>query len=267
MDLVNSAGVDVSDWGSFEGGPARAASNPKYCYEWAFIEPHKLIVLNLWHAALETEGERIFQSLNYRKWAGELEAKGQHATWARRARSLDRACQTAWREKLPVRVIICDGNMRGEGSDEASEVNARELDPTPWAVTSYDWDTGACQVTRGAVPSQFADQFSDKPLTEQSVQQRIITGTAFVRSPAVRMAALQRSLGKCEYCNAPGFSTPDGRTYLETHHIQPLSEGGADAITNVIALCPNHHREAHFGNQGENMRIEMQEIVQRRNAQ
>jgi 5-methylcytosine-specific restriction enzyme A len=26
-----------------------------------------------------------------------------------------------------------------------------------------------------------------------------------------------------------------------------LASGGADEIENVIALCPNHHREAHFG--------------------
>jgi 5-methylcytosine-specific restriction protein A len=34
IDLVSAAGVDVSDWGNFKGGIAKAASNPKYCYEW-----------------------------------------------------------------------------------------------------------------------------------------------------------------------------------------------------------------------------------------
>ncbi|WP_407646473.1 HNH endonuclease [Henriciella aquimarina] len=40
---------------------------------------------------------------------------------------------------------------------------------------------------------------------------------------------------------------PSGALYLETHHIQPLAEGGADTLTNVIALCPNDHRKAHYG--------------------
>lgn len=39
----------------------------------------------------------------------------------------------------------------------------------------------------------------------------------------------------------------DGKIYLETHHIVPLSEDGLDTEKNVAALCPNHHREAHHG--------------------
>jgi hypothetical protein len=37
MDLVAAAGIDVSDWANFEGGQQKAASNPKYCYDWAFV--------------------------------------------------------------------------------------------------------------------------------------------------------------------------------------------------------------------------------------
>jgi 5-methylcytosine-specific restriction enzyme A len=32
-----------------------------------------------------------------------------------------------------------------------------------------------------------------------------------------------------------------------------LADGGPDHISNVIALCPNHHREAHFGTQRETL--------------
>lgn len=122
------------------------------------------------------------------------------------------------------------------------------------------------QVSTGTASNQFADQFERKLPAEKVAEQRAVIGVAFVRSPTVRMAALQRSGGQCEYCNTPGFKTPDGRIYLETHHIQPLSEGGADSIINVIALCPNHHREAHFGNQSGLMRAKMEEIIQKRNA-
>ena len=34
---------------------------------------------------------------------------------------------------------------------------------------------------------------------------------------------------------------------METHHIIALASDGADRVSNVIALCPGHHREAHFG--------------------
>lgn len=48
-------------------------------------------------------------------------------------------------------------------------------------------------------------------------------------------------------CGKHGFARPDGTIYLETHHIISLANDGADRITNVIALCAEHHREAHFG--------------------
>lgn len=51
----------------------------------------------------------------------------------------------------------------------------------------------------------------------------------------------------CEYCNTPGFMMSNNGIYLETHHLVPLAEGGLDRINNVVALCPNHHREAHYG--------------------
>lgn len=50
MDLVQEAGVSIDDWVNFKKGPNkdRAASNPKYCYDWAFVENGKVVVLNLW---------------------------------------------------------------------------------------------------------------------------------------------------------------------------------------------------------------------------
>ncbi|MNG32956.1 HNH endonuclease [compost metagenome] len=63
---------------------------------------------------------------------------------------------------------------------------------------------------------------------------------------------LLRSNGFCEYCGMPGFIKLNGNTYLETHHIVPLAENGHDHPSNMIALCPNDHREAHYGkNQAE----------------
>nr|WP_307993153.1 HNH endonuclease [uncultured Niameybacter sp.] len=38
---------------------------------------------------------------------------------------------------------------------------------------------------------------------------------------------------------------------MEEHHLIPLSEGGEDSLSNVFALCPNCHREMHFGQRKE----------------
>src|SRR5258707_492364 len=52
MDLVHEAGVDISDWPNFEGGASKAASNPRYCYDWSFVQPGKVVVLNVWYRAM-----------------------------------------------------------------------------------------------------------------------------------------------------------------------------------------------------------------------
>lgn len=73
----------------------------------------------------------------------------------------------------------------------------------------------------------------------------------YVRDPEVRRQVVERANGRCEYCDALGFKRSDGSHFVEAHHIIHLSKQGPDTLDNVIALCPNHHREAHFGADGE----------------
>jgi hypothetical protein len=81
----------------------------------------------------------------------------------------------------------------------------------------------------------------DSPVRE------LLQSWSYPRDPKVRDAVLARAQGCCEFCGAQGFLKPDGTRYLETHHIIALAAEGADRVTNVIGLCPNDHREAHFG--------------------
>lgn len=71
----------------------------------------------------------------------------------------------------------------------------------------------------------------------------------FRRNPDVAAAVFIRANGKCEQCknNAPFIRSTDGTPYLEVHHKIMLSEGGEDTVENTIAVCPNCHRELHFG--------------------
>lgn len=70
--------------------------------------------------------------------------------------------------------------------------------------------------------------------------------SAYYRSQAIRYYVVARSNGICEGCtsNAP-FSTKLG-PFLECHHVHRLADGGPDHPQNVVALCPNCHRRAHF---------------------
>lgn len=80
------------------------------------------------------------------------------------------------------------------------------------------------------------------PLRTQCTSERI------PRDPAVKAWVLETAKGDCEMCKLPGpFVTVDGENFLEVHHVRWLSQNGSDTITNAVALCPNCHREAHYG--------------------
>jgi 5-methylcytosine-specific restriction protein A len=72
---------------------------------------------------------------------------------------------------------------------------------------------------------------------------------AFERNPDVVAEVLQRAMGKCERCKAtaPFVRRKDNTPYLEVHHVVQLANGGEDTIENAEALCPNCHRELHYG--------------------
>ncbi len=68
--------------------------------------------------------------------------------------------------------------------------------------------------------------------------------------------AKRRARGTCQLCEKPApFRTRDGEPYLETHHIDPLTDGGEDVIENTVALCPNCHRKMHALNLPVDVRV------------
>lgn len=198
---------------------------------------------------LEEEDGRILHRGNFREDAEIQFARGRGNPWGRRARKLDEALQLAQRDDPAIRVILNAGNRRDRDDPEAkaSQVTERELDPEPWTLASYDAATGTHVLVRG-IAGPFIDQFVlSEPVGSEEARRREQAGLVYVRDARVRSAALLRAGGCCEYCDLPGFARADGPIYLETHHIAPLLEGGPDMAVNVICLCPNHHREAHFG--------------------
>jgi 5-methylcytosine-specific restriction enzyme A len=77
------------------------------------------------------------------------------------------------------------------------------------------------------------------------------------RSEEVKDYVLARAAGVCEGCNhpAPFFTKASqkrpSRPYLEPHHTRRLSDSGPDHPAWVVAVCPNCHRRAHSGQDGE----------------
>ena len=72
---------------------------------------------------------------------------------------------------------------------------------------------------------------------------------AYSRNPDVIAEVLYQAGGICDRCNreAPFKKRKDNTPYLEVHHKNRLADGGEDTVNNAEALCPNCHRELHFG--------------------
>ena len=73
----------------------------------------------------------------------------------------------------------------------------------------------------------------------------------YKRSADVREYVLTRA-GGVESCRkqAPFMRIKD-TPYLELHHTRKISDGGPDHPRWVAAICPNCHREVHYGKYGK----------------
>ncbi|MDN5752555.1 MAG: HNH endonuclease [Nitrosospira sp.] len=271
MDLVAEAGIDVTPWGVRKDGSVidNPRTNQTYCYEWAFGGGDQPTALCIWHGSLVISQGLILYDRNMRQYALELDrvaidrsarsdARSRARIQAKRARNFDSLLQRAYRKSEPVRVVILEGKPHSEPDLrwDTSKVSYRTLDSEVWYVHSYSDDDGSCRLVRKNPPDRilngenipptqpvFVDQFS----LPTSVTKHESTGFIFERSSEVRRAVLERAAGVCECCSAPGFKMDNGRIFLETHHVIPLSKNGPDEEWNVVAICPNDHRRAHFG--------------------
>lgn len=74
------------------------------------------------------------------------------------------------------------------------------------------------------------------------------TITVRERDSKVKAWVLNASKGVCESCNVKApFVTDNKLPFLEVHHLKRLCDDGTDTVTNAVAICPNCHRELHYG--------------------
>lgn len=279
IDVVAQAGHDTEKWSLKEDGAiakCKPSVNPRFCYRWSFTEENRPSLLCIWFRQLEEANGVIFHQHNMREEAMRLERLGENwrtpedvanraRTHAKEARRMNDIVRDAFAASKPLHLAIVHSKKVPQGEDEPSSAQFRQLDDSLWTVTSYEMETGDYKIVRGihtiepVEQNDFADQFSEgeKPATT------IINGVAYVRSKAVRYAVLIRAAGKCEYCGEIGFETKSGKIYLETHHIIPLSENGADSEHNVIGLCPNDHMAAHHSMDKEALKEKLLKIAEK----
>jgi hypothetical protein len=105
------------------------------------------------------------------------------------------------------------------------------------------------------------------PVVRKAISRRIERG-------AIAQKIKKLTGYRCLVCEALGLSPigflkPNGEPYIEVHHIIPVAEltEGLLGIANLLTVCPNHHRELHFGKVSqlnappEQLRIRLDERV------
>ncbi|VVD82406.1 HNH endonuclease [Pandoraea commovens] len=104
------------------------------------------------------------------------------------------------------------------------------------------------RIQKSLVDSQVSRARRLKTAVKAPTKVRAVTDI-FIRNADVVAEVLFQAKGYCQRCTkpAPFLRKADGSPYLEVHHKVRLSDGGEDTVENAIALCPNCHRELHFG--------------------
>jgi predicted HNH restriction endonuclease len=130
-------------------------------------------------------------------------------------------------------------------SKTASERVKAPTEPRPLDQLLLDLNVDVARSLEGS-RSERLKRLSRAPTLPEKLN---VIATVFRRNPDVVAEVLHRAKGICECCRrpAPFVSESTRAPYLEVHHRRFLSDGGEDTVENAVALCPNCHREKHFG--------------------
>lgn len=264
FELLEQAGFDLKDWGESKYGASRAAANPKYCYNWSFEEPGQAIAVCIWYAEIMDDGRVLYHSNNMR-----VEPVSNNLTsariWKRRAVAVDKHIRAAYIDQLPIRALVLMGERRdrADPTSKASRVRSRLLDPTAWAVTEYDIETGDFVLTRGADPvvpftssvDAEAAAFKEGALRRSFRKHRHREW----RARRDKIGEVMRTRGRliCEVSNC-GFDFEQqygelGAGYAHVHHLTPLSaaspRGTETKLSDLAIVCANCHSMIYLGGQ------------------
>ena len=119
---------------------------------------------------------------------------------------------------------------------------ARGLEKEPRARLIPEERLEALLVSKDERAVEALLQAEPSGLAEERV--RYLFMQAIKRDPKLVQSMRERYQGRCQICiwEPRMIYGPD---ICETHHIQWLSRGGDDVESNMVLLCPNHHRAIH----------------------
>ena len=122
------------------------------------------------------------------------------------------------------------------------------------------------------ITESYYGEISDVPPEEKTRD-----GVKFYpRNEKAKKIAMMQSGNVCALptCKHHLFKTKKGKTYLEAHHLIPISvckefNSNIDIPENIVCLCPSCHREIHHGEDAERMISELyeerKEVLEKKN--
>ncbi len=139
------------------------------------------------------------------------------------------------------------------GLKPARNVGATNLAKLQQLIAEIEGQNFAQQTEFDVEVARLADSsFSEPPNGQKTVSRHSSQVTQYKRDPNVKAWVLQNAKGICEACCEPSpFEKYSGEPFLEVHHLRRLADKGSDTVSNAVALCPNCHRELHYGRHSE----------------
>ena len=162
-ELVEAAGIDVSDWAIDRNGVA--INNPNQniyrSFKWSFGGSGEPIALCIWHEDIDWTSSPPTLTGNTKSQQDDLNALADKAISTdvrsrlgikiRRTRDFQNAIYEAYSKRLPVRIILVEGKHTDiiDAATDSSKVSFRELDAVPWYPHAFDPYTGSFRIVRG----------------------------------------------------------------------------------------------------------------------
>jgi hypothetical protein len=113
-------------------------------------------------------------------------------------------------------------------------------------VSKVNWTTFT-EGKSGGYSRIYLNGGNKKPPGNKKPKKKTVTVDVYERDAEVKEWILSNANGSCESCLNTPFLLCDGTPFLEVHHVKRLADGGSDTTSNTVALCPNCHRELHYG--------------------
>ncbi len=131
-------------------------------------------------------------------------------------------------------------NKTGQNKGKCGEgVNSFGLNETEERLKIWQYDWNSWRHIKDTVKT--IDKIEASPEKKEYIAEQ------WIRDSRVRRKVIDNANGICQGCQKKSFEKENGEIYLEVHHKVYLSQNGLDTVENCVALCPNCHKNEHFG--------------------